>query len=484
MMENDEPEPSSSPWWAPVFRAVMASRVALGAVATVTVSGCLLALVIVAEFSGFEIDQYSALVAYTMLPACFVAGLLVLPGGILLGRRKAARQQAIGDPLVLDLRQPWLWRAAGFFTVATAVNIVLLASASYQGYHYTETVAFCGTLCHTVMRPEYTAYQGSPHSRVKCVECHIGSGASWFVKSKLSGLRQVVAVVTGDYHRPIPTPVHNLRPARDTCEQCHWPAKFHGTSIKAWRRYRDGALETPLVSAVMLKVGGRNPRTGKYSGIHWHVSDDNQVYYRTDDPTREVIPEVKVVRSSGKETLFRHLDLPSPPPETPWRRMDCIDCHNRPTHGFDTAEDAVDRAFFEGDLDRSLPNIRAAALEILGAEYPTNDAGREGVRKALHAYYLEHYPEVAATRKENIDRSAEALAAIYGRNVFPEMKVTWGTYRSNLGHKRAPGCFRCHDEEHESEDGVVIAQDCDLCHEILAEDETGVPPLLKTLEGT
>jgi hypothetical protein len=180
-------------------------------------------------FSAQPTHPYAGILFFLVLPALFVLGLLLIPAGIWWRRRGLRRRGALpaGYPHI-DLRAPVVQNTFALVGFATVLNVGILGTASYRGVEYMDSTQFCGMACHKVMAPEYAAYVDSPHSRVGCVQCHIGPGASWFVRSKLSGTRQLFAVSLETYSRPIQSPVKHLRPARETCEQCHWPEKFHG----------------------------------------------------------------------------------------------------------------------------------------------------------------------------------------------------------------------------------------------------------------
>jgi hypothetical protein len=329
-----------------------------------------------------------------------------------------------------------------------------------------DSTPFCGETCHSVMSPEYTAYARSPHARVACVSCHIGPGTDWFVRSKLSGSWQVVSVFFDLYPRPIPTPVHNLRPARETCEQCHWPTKFVGDRLAVRTHYADDETNTELKSVLLLRVGGLQGRTSH--GIHWHVDPDIRIRYRSDE-SREEIYDVEMTLADGTIKLFRAGETPQDADE--WRTMDCIDCHNRPSHAYRLPEPEVDDAIREGAIPRSLPYVRREAIRALQADYGSHAEAREGIAAALSAFYAENYPELAASESESIEQAARAVGDIYSWNVFPEMNVTWGVYPDHIGHETSAGCFRCHDDLHETGDGEVISQDCETCHSLLAMEE-------------
>jgi nitrate/TMAO reductase-like tetraheme cytochrome c subunit len=429
------------------------------------------------------VHPYAGIILFLALPAVFVLGLLLIPIGALL-RRWRLHQRVPLDARI-DLRDPFMRRTLTWIGVATGVNVVLLSAAAYRGVEHMDSVEFCGLTCHTVMAPEYAAYRESPHSRVACTECHIGPGAGWFVRSKLSGTRQLFAVAFGTYSRPIPSPVEHLRPSRETCEQCHWPQKFHGDKLVVRTRYDNDEASTPLTTVLVLKLGGHawNGSVGIH-GRHFDTAD--RVQYVATDPRRQVIPRVTYRDEQGKSVEFNATDVKTTPEQLAageHRSMDCIDCHNRPTHAFDLPDKAVDKAITEGRISRTLPFIKKKSVELLKVDYPDRAAATRGLGQALSDYYQQTYPDVYRKSRSQIEAAAEQLRAIYARNVFPEMKLKWGTHPNNIGHDDFPGCFRCHDDNHKSADGRVITQDCGACHTLLAQDEAN-PKVLAELDMT
>jgi nitrate/TMAO reductase-like tetraheme cytochrome c subunit len=431
---------------------------------------------------GAERYPYAGIVIYLILPAIFVLGLLLMPVGGLLRRHQLLKKGEL--PTVyprIDLADPVLRNAAVLVGVATLLNIVIFSAASYGGTQYMDSVQFCGQTCHTVMQPEYTAYTNSPHSRVACVDCHIGPGASWFVRSKVSGVRQVFAVAFDTYQRPIPSPVEQLRPARATCEQCHWPQRFTGNVLLVRTHYQEDEANSSSRTVLVMKVGGRSA-TGM-AGIHGHHLDPGvQVTYIATDRKRQVIPQVTYTDPEGKATVFNSTETKVTPEELArgeHRLMDCMDCHNRPTHTFQLPGPALDQAMAEQFISPDLPYIKKEALLALKASYPDRDAARQRIAETLRGFYQKNYPQVAS-QAEKLEGAIRAVQAVYLRNVFPAMDVTWGTYPDDLGHTDWPGCFRCHDGNHVSSDGKTIPNDCDTCHELLAVDEKN-PQILKDL---
>ena len=361
-----------------------------------------------------------------------------------------------------------------FFT--TMVNLAIASQVSYGAVNYMDSVTFCGETCHTVMQPEYTAYQNSPHSRVECVQCHIGPGASWFVRSKLSGVGQVLAVTFHTYSTPIPTPVRSLRPARETCEACHWPQKYGEDRLLVIDKFAGDQTNTRTQTVLLMKIGGGNHGIG----IHGtHLGPGVLIRYAHADEARQNIPWVEYNGPGGK-TVYA---TPAAKPEgggLPIREMDCVDCHNRPTHTFELPERAVDRVMNAGQISPSLPFAKKRAVEILKAGYSTREEAAQKIPAAFERYYRDNYPAIWAQRRAEVTSAAGQVLAVYDRNVFPTMKVSWGTYPNNLGHTDFPGCFRCHDGNHAAKDGRSVTQDCNACHNLLAMDEAN-PKVLTDL---
>jgi hypothetical protein len=305
------------------------------------------------------------------------------------------------------------------------------------------------------------------------VECHIGPGANWFVRSKLSGLRQVYAVTFHTYHRPIPTPVEQLRPARETCEQCHWPQEFTGDKLIVRTKFSDDEKNTRLTTVLVMKIGGR--AWNGSVGIHGrHLDVASRIDYIATDRQRQAIAAVRYVDDSGKQVDFVSTDA-KPTPEQlaagEHRTMDCVDCHNRPTHIYQLPENAVDRAMNEGRISTDLPFIKKKAVELLRADYPDRTTAAQRIGAGLSDFYRTTYPAVYSEKRSAIETAAQQVQGIYLRNVFPEMKIGWGTYPNNIGHQDSNGCFRCHDGSHTSADGRTITNDCDACHAMLAVEE-------------
>ncbi len=418
-------------------------------------------------------NPYVDIVGYLIIPGFLATGVGLTPFGILLKswwlrKRDPTQRLAFRFPRV-DLNDPKQRRAAKYFIGGTFVLLPVVGVTSYHGYHFTDSTEFCAQACHSVMEPQAVAFKESPHARVTCAECHIGSGASWFVKSKLSGTRQVLAMWNKSYSRPIEPAISELRPARDTCEQCHWPQKFFGTQLKQVVRYASDEANTPTEVSVLLKIGGGDESTGKPEGIHFHMALAGAIQYVAVDETLQHIPWVKWVDVAGDEWIFRSDGKPSsdPLPEGHLRSLDCMDCHNRPAHKFRAPSDAVDIQLAIGRIDTTLPFIKREAVAVLSEPYPDRETGEAKIGKEIIDFYKQKYPEVWSDRKASVKLAVDRVREIYRRNMFPSMDVDWRTYPDNIGHKYSAGCFRCHDGKHVDQRGRVIRTDCNMCHTFL-----------------
>ena len=457
------------------FVAFLRSPLALTGAVITTVSAVLFITLFALEQLGFHGGTYLGIVAFLIIPAFFVLGLVLIPIGIWRERRRAAAGEAAAVAPVIDFNRPRTRRIVLLVFTLTVVNVVIIGAATYKGVEVMDSTAFCGGACHAVMSPEYTTYQRSPHARVKCTECHIGPGADWFVKSKLSGSWQLVSVLFNLYPRPIPTPVHTLRPASETCEQCHWPTKFIGEQLRVHSRFATDEKQTEKKTVVLMKVGGI--ADGKPPGIHWHVDARHRIRYRS-DKARQHIHEVELTEPDGTVKLFKSSTPPNPEQIEPgWRAMDCVDCHNRPTHIYRQPNDEVDAALESKQLDPSLPFIKREGMRAIETKFASQSDAQVGIQKALFEFYQKDYPDLIKSDSKRVEGAAKTLFNIYSQNVFPQMNITWGTYPVFLQHD---GCFRCHDKEHQTAGGEKISQSCELCHEVLATEEKD-PEILQVL---
>jgi nitrate/TMAO reductase-like tetraheme cytochrome c subunit len=434
--------------------------------------------------------SYIGLVIFILLPAIMIVGLLLIPLGMILQIRKMREGEDISEKEwpKIDLNDIRHRNAALIFSVGTTIFLFLSALGSYEAFHYTESVDFCGTVCHSVMEPEYTAYQNSPHARVACVDCHVGSGADWYVRSKLSGLYQVYAVIMDVYPRPIATPIRNLRPARETCEQCHWPEKFYSQKLRTERHYLNDEENTPWDIHLIMKIGGEYSALGFKEGIHWHINPDVRIeYISTDEPNLE-IPWVQYTDvKTGERVVYTDEDNPLEEETLKQSRiltMDCMDCHNRPSHSYRPPAFFVNDAITADMIPSQLPEIKSLAMEICDVNFSTTDSAMQYIRNAIFEFYAENYEDIFEDKKDLIEKAVEGLQSIYSENIFPGMKVRWDAYPNHIGHLEFDGCFRCHNDRHTSEIGQTISKDCQLCHTIGAQgspDEMQIASLGQSL---
>jgi len=433
-----------------------------------TLSAFVFLFVFVIDLFALHSNPYVGLVFFVIVPMFFVLGLLLIPAGIVLEHRRRRRGLEPRPLPRIDLNNPIHQRTIVIVLALTIANVLIVSLAAYRGVEYMESPEFCGRACHKVMEPEYLAHKDGPHSRVTCVECHVGSGAQSYVYYKLNGMRQLAHFVAGSYPKPVPSPVFNLRPARGTCEMCHWPEKFHGDKVEVVPEYASDEKNTSNSTRMVLHVGGGLPQFGLGAGIHWHTNPQIEIDFVATDAKRQEIPYVRMKDAAGQVHEYRAPDADAAKIAAgDRRRMDCVDCHNRPTHDFfATPERAVDFAIARGSIASDLPFVRREAVAALKATYPDGAAADRDIEKRLRSFYATAHGEDAPPNAAQLDRLVASAQFLYGRNVFPSMNVTWGTHLSNLGHTDAPGCFRCHDDQHKSADGRAIRQDCDLCHEI------------------
>jgi hypothetical protein len=421
------------------------------------------------------VGSYLGLFVFIIMPVFLILGLILIPVGMVRRTRRMKQLEGTGKAIgiVLDMNNRRHWNATAIFIFCTFFFLLLTGIGSYQAFHYTESNEFCGTLCHKVMEPEYEAYQGSAHARVNCVECHVGTGASWYVKSKLSGLYQVYSVLAKKYPTPIETPIHNLRPARETCERCHWPQKFYSYKLENERHFLTDSANTEWNIQLKMKIGPQYSALGLTEGIHWHINPDVKIEYIASSRKRESLPWVRYVNTATGDTtkyndIYETLDEAAMD-TLELRVMDCLDCHNRPSHHFLPPQEFTDLLIASGEIPSVLPEVKRLAMEVFSNRFGDRDSAHRFIAERIGEFYETNYPEIADQEQPLIRQAAAGFITGYSRNMFPEMKVSWDAYPNQIGHVEFNGCFRCHNGNHESEDGQVIPRDCNLCHTILGQ---------------
>lgn len=431
-------------------------------------------------------SSYLGVVIYIALPSLLVVGLILIPIGMIRQYQKNKKAKEVKErswPFI-DFNDYRHRNAFMIFSIGTVIFLLLSAVGSYEAFHYTESVEFCGKLCHKVMDPEYIAYQNSPHARVACVDCHVGPGADWYVRSKLSGLYQVYAVTLGTYPKPIPVPIRNLRPARETCEECHWPEKFYAQQLRIERHYLANTDNTEWDIHLQMKIGPSLSALGLTEGIHWHINPDIKVEYASTTNDREIIPWVRYTNmKTGEVQVFEDKENALKPGQLDSleiRVMDCMDCHNRPSHNYQTPVHFVNNLITSGKIPAELPDVKYMSMEALNDDYPTVDSAMKGIESQFDEYYSFMYEDIYNDEPGLIKKAIEGVQEGYKENIFPEMKVKWNVYPNHIGHLEFNGCFRCHNNRHTAESGQVISMDCNLCHTIIAQ---GTPDSMQVISG-
>jgi hypothetical protein len=435
----------------------------------VTLAGFCWLLLLPTSLRGQVDNPYIGLLLFIAIPIVFFVGLGLIPIGVMLAKRRIATTM---DAL-LD-RRTALRRTVVFFVVMTAMNVLIGSQLSYRAVQQMDTVQFCGQSCH-VMKPEFTAHQIAPHEGVACTSCHVAPGASGWLHAKMNGTSQLMGVIFNSYPRPIESAMENnkLVSSADTCEQCHSRERVIGPRLRMITKYAVDESNSRTETVLMMKIGG-----GASGGIHGaHMGAGIHIRYAAADKKRQTIPWVEY-RSGA--TTRTYASAGAKANGLPIFEMQCVDCHNRAAHSFEQADRAMDRAMASGEIATGLPFVKKTALTLLATEYTSSEEAAQKIPAGLARFYTDKYAEIARTRNADIQAAGRAIAGIYGRNVFPDLKVTWGTYPNNLGHADFPGCFRCHDDSHATADKKTIPQDCETCHQALAVEEAA-PEVLKTL---
>ncbi len=435
-----------------------------GMVLSVAAMGAFVLLFLMDIFAEHA-NPYMGILAYVVSPMFFFMGVALILLGYILETRRLAKGGVARDTalrLQIDLSSKRDRRILTLFLAGSVGFLFLTAFGSYETYHLMETNSFCGETCHTPMEPEYKAYQHSAHAQVDCVACHIGPGTKAYVQTKLNGLKQLYHQVRGDFDRPIQ--IHNpeLRLAEETCQTCHWSQKHFGDVPKTYRHFLADEENTPFTVQMVLKVGGSDPVYGPVEGIHSHMNVSNKIEFIATSDDRTEIPWVRVTNAEGKVTEYRAEGFTDDISKHQIRRMDCMDCHNRPAHKFLSPNAAVDQSMAMGRIDTTMPWAKKNVVEVLAATYATREEAQAKIKESL----LKAYPDDA-----RVDSLIAETLKIYSTNFFPEMKADWRAHPDFIGHQDTNGCFRCHDGKHMASDGqtTIKGSDCNACHIITAQ---------------
>jgi nitrate/TMAO reductase-like tetraheme cytochrome c subunit len=444
-----------------------------GALMALTAFLAILFLLIITLFTRTT-GAYVGIILYMVLPAFLILGLWIIPVGMYArwrGQKKAKGLYQKWPSIDLNVKQQR--NALLVFLIGTAAFVLISAVGVYKAYQYTESVSFCGLTCHRVMDPEYTAFRHSPHARLKCVDCHIGPGAGWYAKSKISGLYQVYATIADVYPRPMPRPIKDLRPVQATCEECHWPNAFVGSRQRRFDHFLYDRSNTHWAVDMLLKTGGARPGTAQQSGIHWHVNESVRVEYIATDRQRQDIPWVRLTDSgTGRVTVYEDVNNPLSEKQVlaaTLRAIDCVDCHNSPSHNFRSPDYEIDTALASGRIDRAIPEIKQTAVKTITKDYRSRVEAEKYIAAHITDFYRSRYPAFFHRHRSLIENAVLAARQAYMQNIFPDMRVKWSVYPNNAGHFIFRGCMRCHDGKHKSREGLVISNRCDTCHIIISQ---------------
>lgn len=473
-----------------LLKGLVKSRVA---VAGAVVAGLVLPVLLFSVFldlRGVVKNPYFGFLIYMVMGPLFVAGLVTVVVGLLLFRDKEEigvyALEYIREQMAMPGRFIRVRKMIYLSSFLSFITILVIGVVSYTGFTYTESVRFCGQFCHTVMEPEYITYQNSAHSRVPCVDCHIGANAGGFTKSKITGIRMIFATLFNRFDRPITTPITSLRPTREVCEQCHRPEKFHGDKLYIKDGYLPDEKNTHVQTVLLMRVGSGGYRGQVAQGIHWHVSANHHTYYEVDPERPGTIGRIKLVDHDGSVVIYQRGDQQKPPAgerRPNYRLMDCLDCHNRPSHVFLSPDEALDGKISTGAIPPELPFVKRLGLELVQRPYAGKEQARRQIAEGVEEWYGRNYPELKRSATRQLVKASAGIYQAWSENVFPEMKIFWHSYDSRLGHRDDTGCFRCHTAELVSREGRAISHDCNLCHVVLA-DRQPAPDIMRILQGS
>ncbi|HKD05966.1 MAG TPA: NapC/NirT family cytochrome c [Bryobacteraceae bacterium] len=438
-----------------------------------TLAGFTWLFVLPSSIHGHVDNPYVGILIFLIIPAVFFLGLILIPIGIAFAKRSL--REDLGE--LPDRRQAWR-RVGIFFGIMTMLNLLIGAQVSYRALDHMDTPQFCGQTCH-VMKPEFTAHLSAPHRTVECAHCHVAPGAQGWVKAKMAGTRQLIEVLLNNYPRPIESAMESNRLvlSEDTCEGCHDRNQFVGPVVRVITKFNPDETNSRTETVLTMHVGG-----GRFGGIHGaHMGPGVHIRYAVSDKKRQTIPWVEYRSATGQvDTFLAEGSKPGVEQSLPVYEMQCVDCHNRASHPFRTADQAIDRKIMAGDIPLDLPFVKKTAIDLVKANYQTDQEAEQKIPAGVVDFYRRSYPDIAGKRDADIRKAATGILAAYQENVFPDLKVTWGTYSNNLGHMDYPGCFRCHDESHSNSAKKTLSQDCTLCHNPVAVDENA-PEVLTTL---
>ena len=347
---------------------------------------------------------------------------------------------------------------------AAVIGVALLGAAGIAGWEYSNSNAFCAAMCHDVHPEEIAAHKQGAHARVNCVECHMGRNSTLHLMAlKPTHAKELWGMIVG-YERPITS--GTLRPSREACESCHYPAVEHHDSVAVKVQYGTDPQSSESRTKIVLHTGMDAVRSGYTKGIHWHIQ--NEVRFVSPDPQRRDIPWVEVVKADGTKVTYTDAETKLTAEQIaalPARAMACYDCHNEVGHPFTNPATTVDEAIRTGKIDRKLPDTKARAVALIDKlpEITGELKAREAKVDALLAE-ASGKAATAAEFKPAEQKFNTAMREILLAASFREKGFSWKSFPNHTGHADTAGCFRCHDGKHFNDKGEVIRLQCTLCH--------------------
>lgn len=454
-----------------LMTSITRSKMALAGGAITSVLLPMLFVTVTLDLIGWVENPYFSFLLYLALtPLLFIAIILTAVGIFRSRGERSYSLESFKEHLTTPERYRKIRRHAYSYTILASLFLFFLGVVAVSSQRYSASVSFCANFCHKVMAPTYITYKNSPHSQVPCVACHAGKNSPRLARKQLTGLQQLYVALTDSYSRPLKTPANHLRPSRETCEQCHWPDKFHGHRLRMIDKFLPDEANTHVQSALLMKIGSGGQLGRVAQGIHWHTSKDHRVYYETVDEERREITRITLISSHESPVVYVRKGDPAPLSGSRKRLLDCIDCHNRPTHFLLSPDSALDDKLLTGQIPPDLPYVKRVALAAITRDYSNNRAAHEGIAAEMRQWYAVNFPGLVEKQQKLLDQAVQGTQQAYSENIFPDMKVRWDTYPDFIGHRENSGCFRCHDGSFKSSDGATISHDCNLCHLILAKN--------------
>lgn len=454
-----------------LMKSIARSKMALTGGAIASVLFPMLLVSVTLDLIGWVENPYFSFLLYLTLTPPLIIAIILTSVGIFRSEGESGYSfKSFKGYLTTPERYRKIRQHAFIYTILASLFLFFLGVVAVSSQRYSSSTSFCANFCHKVMAPAYITYKNSPHSQVPCVACHAGKSGPWLVRRQLTGLQQLYVAVTDSYSRPLKTPVNHLRPSRETCEQCHWPDKFHGHRLRLIDKFLDNEANSHVQSALLMKIGSGGQLGRPAHDIHWHTSKQHRLFYESSDEERRLITRITLVKSDESTTTYVKKGVPQPAAGSRKHLMDCIDCHNRPTHFLLSPDSALNDKLITGQIPVNLPYIKRVALAAITRDYSNTREAHEGIAAQLRQWYAVNRPELEVKQRAFLDQAVQGTQRAYSENIFPEMKVRWDTYPDFIGHRRNSGCFRCHDGSFESREGKTISHDCKLCHIILAEN--------------